>query len=1665
MKTKFKISSKIFSLALSLCLVLTMMPLGVTEHAYAAVHGYNGVPVTPEQVTSDNYVQLGLTAENWSSYSGWYAIRNAAELYGFANLVNGGNTSINGVLLQDITVNETVSASGAAYSWTPIGSKAQPYLGNFDGNGHTVRGLYINSTSDCVGMFGVYGDYLAETSTSIQNLTIANSYFCGNQSVGGIAGALGGDYVSINRCRIAPDVAVCATASEEAYVGGIVGNFRQAMFGVDGACKVTDCVVLGNVDAPNAKYNAGAVVGFWRQVTNASEYIIVSNCYYLKDNLTVSGETKDYGKGGMPGYTTTNEDCNALSAVTDAHTCVWVSVNETEANCLYPGITAHSFCLICDSVNGTKIETPANDNHSYVGGDCVNAEICEMCGGEGNKHSSNHISTETEYVEIDSEKHALQYKCCGALIETGTHTFSGGDCVTEAICKACKGTGQKDSDNHVSMEYTFTPNTADKTKHDVYHKCCEAYDRTENHGDQFTYSLNAEDSEKHDIIYACCNAVYKTAVHTYVSGVCQFCDYQCSHSTITDGKCTICKESSVRYLYREWNGTKLVEEYRYTDVMPAVVNSNMTRMFAGWYVVTGDVSVSEPISVYGAVNLILCDGATLRGCFDVMGNATLSIYAQSDSENAGKLEATGCVKGSDVYSGIGGSDNNITIVINGGAITAKGAGETRSEGTAAIGGPNTWYGNLIINGGVIQATGGKGGAGIGGGDFNSGTITINGGTVTASGGTGGAGIGGGFESSGGTITINGGTVTASGGSSAAGIGGGDGNARASGKGGNVTINGGNVTANGAASGAGIGGGNGSRGGNATINGGTVTACGGHRGGAGIGGGGNGGKGADVIINGGNVYAFAVSGGKAIGQGYNDDSSKYVSPGTLKNGNGSDVFLNEILLSGVSSDVSVEALSGVTYGLTDVETLHGGKLYFYLPSGAAADSITADKTVYFCRDGLTYYPEHSWSSATCCMPESCVNCGLTRGEKLEHSIVNGICTGCGMNEEGYFYISTADQLMAFAYHVNNGNFNASAELMADINLTGYKWIPIAETAMGEEVTEGYTGTFDGNGHVIKNVSFRDSALHETAGIFGTVQSGGMVQKLGVENFTFERGNTQDRRAGGIAGQLMSGGTITDCYVINSTIKVTGRVVGGIAGLNKGNVENCFTAGLGLDGYSQRFGGITGDYAGGSIVNCYTDYAALGSTASSVGTAADSEAGISEGRFSSGEITYKLNGSRTDEDLVWYQTLTGDGKQDYPQFAGSVVYHDSINDSYGNHIHNWIYTKSDNTITATCNAAGCPAENGDGGSVTIAAPGSLIYTGSAIEADVINSLGTGAICTVEYGALEDSVLTEGKPVNVGSYTASITLDGKTISAEYTIAPAPITGAVVSVALSEMTYDGQAHTPDVTVTLDGKSLTGGTDYTVSYSDNTNAGTAKVSVTGKGNYKGTAAGTFTINPAKLTGVSVSQTGTLKYDGGKALTPVVTTAAEAKGGQTVTFIYSLTADGEYGSMPSFTEGGIHKVYYKAKADNHEDFAGSFEVSVANAENAWITVPSIEGWTYGEAAKIPVAEAEFGEVKVTYTGTGYNSETVPTEAGSYKAVFTVDETDSYAGLRQQVEFTIAKAEASCEAPAAKWQDYSGVPQNLIEAGQAAGGEMQYALGTDAETVPADGWSSLIPQGN
>jgi len=76
--------------------------------------------------------------------------------------------------------------------------------------------------------------------------------------------------------------------------------------------------------------------------------------------------------------------------------------------------------------------------------------------------------------------------------------------------------------------------------------------------------------------------------------------------------------------------------------------------------------------------------------------------------------------------------------------------------------------------------------------------------------------------------------------------------------------------------------------------------------------------------------------------------------------------------------------------------------------------------------------------------------------------------------------------------------------------------------------------------------------------------------------------------------------------------------------------------------------------------------------------------------------------------------------------------------------------------------------------------------------------------------------------------------------------ISKASVTLFTSTYAYDGKAKKPGVTVKLNGKTLKNGTDYSVTYSNNTKVGTAKVTITGKGNYAGTITKTFKINPAK---------------------------------------------------------------------------------------------------------------------------------------------------------------------------------------------------------------------------
>ena len=135
----------------------------------------------------------------------------------------------------------------------------------------------------------------------------------------------------------------------------------------------------------------------------------------------------------------------------------------------------------------------------------------------------------------------------------------------------------------------------------------------------------------------------------------------------------------------------------------------------------------------------------------------------------------------------------------------------------------------------------------------------------------------------------------------------------------------------------------------------------------------------------------------------------------------------------------------------------------------------------------------------------------------------------------------------------------------------------------------------------------------------------------------------------------------------------------------------------------------------------------------------------------------------------------------------------------------------------------------------------YTGSALTPSptvILNgkTLKQGTDYTVSYA----------NNVNVG--TATITIIGKgnyTGSTKGTFKINAANASKATVKAANQTYTGKAFTPAPTVTFGGKTLKQGTDYTVAYANNKNVGTATVTVTFKGNYTGSAKGTFTIAEA----------------------------------------------------------------------------------------------------------------------------------------------------------------------------------------------------------------------------
>ena len=145
------------------------------------------------------------------------------------------------------------------------------------------------------------------------------------------------------------------------------------------------------------------------------------------------------------------------------------------------------------------------------------------------------------------------------------------------------------------------------------------------------------------------------------------------------------------------------------------------------------------------------------------------------------------------------------------------------------------------------------------------------------------------------------------------------------------------------------------------------------------------------------------------------------------------------------------------------------------------------------------------------------------------------------------------------------------------------------------------------------------------------------------------------------------------------------------------------------------------------------------------------------------------------------------------------------------------------------------------------GNKEYTGSAISPQPTVYTSYWAYVYEEAPLVKGTDYTCTWKNNTKAGTANVTVKGTgryygTASVTFTITPRPVSKTSVSLTKTTVTYTGKAQTPGVTVKDGGKTLKSGTDYTISYKNNVNPGSATVTITGKGNYTGTAVKNFTI-------------------------------------------------------------------------------------------------------------------------------------------------------------------------------------------------------------------------------
>ncbi len=257
-----KKNTRIIIFMLVLGLVFGGLSIAATDAAAAAVW--------------DGAVSSGF-ASGSGSESDPYVIKTAAQLAYFSSAVNDGATFSGKyiILADNIILNSLISVeywseTPPKNKWTPIGSLANPFCGTFDGNGRTISGIYISTSSSYQGLFGNVSGGI------VKNVSISSSYISGGNFTGGIAGRLYADKSWGGRALITGCYS-SGIVTGTGYVGGIVGLSYAYLSG--STTTISCCYSTASVTG--LSYNVGGIVG--RNMANpasanSSAFSVIENC-------------------------------------------------------------------------------------------------------------------------------------------------------------------------------------------------------------------------------------------------------------------------------------------------------------------------------------------------------------------------------------------------------------------------------------------------------------------------------------------------------------------------------------------------------------------------------------------------------------------------------------------------------------------------------------------------------------------------------------------------------------------------------------------------------------------------------------------------------------------------------------------------------------------------------------------------------------------------------------------------------------------------------------------------------------------------------------------------------------------------------------------------------------------------------------------------------------------------------------------------------------------------------------------------------------------------------------------------------------------------------------------------------------------------------------------